>query len=163
VTAHRIAGLPSSATIGPLGARDSDGADSRKILVVLDGTESSSRAAAFAAGLACRHRATLVGLYVHTIGRLALTAEVVAAMRAVSAETVVAVRAELERQAATLSVNLVVVERDGNPYVEIVQVAQHLRVDAVVIGATPHLLQRLMGSPISRLVRQTEWPVTVVP
>jgi nucleotide-binding universal stress UspA family protein len=135
----------------------------RKILVGLDGTETSMRAAAYAAGLARRQGAKLIALYVHNLGLAAMTPESAAAVRTGNNATVEELRADIEKQAPALGIQIVLVERDGNPYNEIVRLATELRVDAVIVGASTQSGHRLIGSLAVHLVRDAKWPVTVVP
>ena len=140
---------------------DSDG--QRSILVVVDGNESSLRAAAYAVGLARRQGLRLVALYVHTIGALASTTDSIHAMRVANSEAVRALRLEMNRQAVALGVDIAVVERNGSPYLETLRLAGQLRVDAVVMASGRNFGHHYFGSPVSRLVRDAQCPVTVVP
>jgi nucleotide-binding universal stress UspA family protein len=47
--------------------------------------------------------------------------------------------------------------------VEIGKLADEVKVDAVIVGASTHAGHRLVGSVAIRLVRAGRWPVTVVP
>lgn len=51
----------------------------------------------------------------------------------------------------------------GDPYSEIVRIADEVHADAIVVGASKHAGHRLVGSLAVRLVRAGKWPVTVVP
>ena len=51
----------------------------------------------------------------------------------------------------------------GDPYAEIVRLADERKVDAVVVGASTSAGHRIVGSLAGRLVRAGKWPVTVVP
>ena len=144
------------------GEYESDGGR-RQILVAVDGTEPSLRAAAYAVGAACRQSVQLVVLYVHTVGRLVSTPDMIGAMWAGNSEAVLALRRELESLATTFAVDIVLVERHGSPYVEIVRLAGQLHVDGVIVAAGPQFGYRLKASPAVRLVRGAQWPVTVVP
>lgn len=153
----------SQAEPAPLAAPDLDSDGRRTILVAVDGYESSLRAAAYAIGLARRQGLRLVVLYVHTLGRFASTPDSINAIRAANAEAVGAVRIEMDRQGTALGVDIAVVERDGSPYVETVRLAGELRVDAVVMGGGRNFGYRYLGSPATRLVRNAQWPITVIP
>jgi nucleotide-binding universal stress UspA family protein len=65
--------------------------------------------------------------------------------------------------AALLGIDAQFVQRNGNPYREIIAVAAELRVDAVVVGASMKSGRRFVGSLAGRLVRDATWPITVVP
>ncbi len=50
----------------------------------------------------------------------------------------------------------------GDPYNGLVQAADELKADAVVVGASEQAGHRIIGSAV-RLVKAGRWPVTVVP
>jgi nucleotide-binding universal stress UspA family protein len=135
-----------------------------RILVGVDGSETSMRAGAYAAGQARRQGAQLVVVFVAPTGGMA------AGMAATAGALMQAhdqIAAELEEQiseaAQRTGVPVKFLRRRGNPYVELVRVAEHLRVDAIVVGASMQAGHRLVGSLAGRLVRDAKWPVTVVP
>jgi nucleotide-binding universal stress UspA family protein len=74
---------------------------------------------------------------------------------------------ELREQVVTQSVRLGIdaefIERTGNPYAEIVRLADEVRADAVIVGASTKAGHRFIGSLAVHLVRASRWPVTVVP
>jgi nucleotide-binding universal stress UspA family protein len=79
-------------------------------------------------------------------------------------DSVAAELRELVRvQAAHLGINATFVDREGNPFTEIVRLADELRADAVVIGASSKAGHRFVGSLAVHLVKAARWPVTVVP
>jgi nucleotide-binding universal stress UspA family protein len=135
----------------------------RQILVAVDGTEASLRAAAYAVGAAGRRGVKLVVLYVHTSGPLATTPEIINAMRVGNAQALLALRREMQHQASAFPVDIMLVERHGSPYAEIVRLAAQLHVDGVIVAAGAQFGYRLKASPAVRLVRGAQWPVTVVP
>ena len=51
----------------------------------------------------------------------------------------------------------------GDPYTELRRVADEVRADAVIVGASTKAGHRLVGSLAVRLVKAGRWPVTVVP
>ncbi|MCU1663055.1 MAG: universal stress protein UspA, partial [Pseudonocardia sp.] len=51
----------------------------------------------------------------------------------------------------------------GDPFTELARIADEVRADAVVVGASTQAGHRLIGSLAVRLVRAGRWPVTVVP
>jgi len=51
----------------------------------------------------------------------------------------------------------------GDPYTELKRVADEMRADAVVVGASAQAGHRWIGSLAVRLVKAGRWPVTVVP
>lgn len=135
-----------------------------RILVGVDGSETSLRAAAYAAGLARRQGSVLVTLFVRTIGGLVSTVPAAVGATIEMQDTMSKqLRAEIITQAPRLGISIEFVEASGNPYVEIVRVAEEMRVDAVVVGASTQAGHRLVGSLALRLVRDAKWPITVVP
>jgi nucleotide-binding universal stress UspA family protein len=135
-----------------------------RILVGVDGSDSSMRAGAYAVGLARRQGSRIIALYVAPTGGMAAG---MAATAGAVLQTHDIIASELERQVAEacqrLGVEVTFVRRRGNPYLELVRVAGELRVDAVVVGASMQSGHRLVGSLAGRLVRDAKWPVTVVP
>jgi nucleotide-binding universal stress UspA family protein len=93
-------------------------------------------------------------------GQLAATA---GAMLQTQHEVAEDLRARLTTGAAHAGIDLEFVLRRGNPYKELLAVANERRVDAVVIGASTQSGRRFVGSLAGRLVRDAAWPITVVP
>ena len=137
------------------------------ILVGIDGSTSSLRAAAYAVGLARRQRSTLVALYVRTHPSALLPLADTGGAVATVIDTQDAVERELRtmfvERLAELDIDARLVVRTGEPYSEIVDAAQELRADAVIVGRSTQALHRIAGSLSSKLVRCGRWPVTVVP
>lgn len=73
------------------------------------------------------------------------------------------IRSTIDANAQRLDVDVTFMERIGSPGAEIARVADELRVDAVVVGASTHAGHRFVGSIATYLVRIARWPVTVVP
>jgi nucleotide-binding universal stress UspA family protein len=136
----------------------------RLVLVAVDGSDTSMRAGAYAAGLTRRQNARLVVLFVRTTSALiAASPAAVSAMREASDSVAVELRESVRVQSANLGINASFVDREGNPFTEIVRLADELRVDAVVIGASSKAGHRFVGSLAVHLVKAARWPVTVVP
>jgi nucleotide-binding universal stress UspA family protein len=135
-----------------------------RILVGIDGSESSMRAGAYAAGLARRQGSRLIALYVAPTmamaGQLAATA---AAVLQTQREIAEGLQRQVTEGARLVGVEATFVLRHGNPYRELLKVAGEFRVDAVVVGASTRSGRRFIGSLAGRLVRDARWPVTVVP
>jgi nucleotide-binding universal stress UspA family protein len=135
-----------------------------RILVGLDGTDTSLRAAAYAAGMARRQGSHLIALYVAAPSPLA-------SQMAATAAALIQTQDEIGKQlreivlegAAHVGIDAEFVQRHGNPYRELIAVANELRVDAVVVGASMQSGRRFVGSLAGRLVRDATWPITVVP
>ena len=66
-------------------------------------------------------------------------------------------------RAPHLGIDAVFVDREGNPFTEIVRLADELHADAVIIGASSKAGHRFVGSLAVHLVKAAHWPVTVVP
>jgi nucleotide-binding universal stress UspA family protein len=138
------------------------------ILVGVDGSETSLRAAAYAAGLARRQRTKLVVVYVRTQPAALIsiadhvgmaTKEVLDAQDEVEAQLREAVRV----QTAHWGVDARLVVRSGDPLNVLSEVAREVRADAVIVGSSASPGHRIAGSLAVRLVRARRWPVTVVP
>ena len=143
--------------------READGG-AGLILVGVDGSETSLRAGAYAAGLARRQHARLVVLYVATSSSLTGLAPGAAGM---AAEAQVESSREIQRLivegAAYYGIHPTFEVRQGNPSTEFVRVADEMRADCVVVGASMHAGHRLIGSLGVKLVHAGKWPVVVVP
>jgi nucleotide-binding universal stress UspA family protein len=134
------------------------------LLVGVDGSDTSLRAAAYAAGMARRQQARLVILYVRPFSAVSgIEAGAVTSMQEAHDAVAAELRKNAEEQAPRLGIDVVVVERDGNPYTEIVRLAGEIQADAVIVGASTKAGHRFVGSLAVHLVRGSRWPVTVVP
>ena len=135
-----------------------------RILVAIDNSDTSLRAGAYAAGLARRQGSHVICLFVGEINPLVASMPA-AAGAAVQMNHAIAeqIRAEIRAQAPRLGLEITFLERSGDPFTEIVRIADELRVDAVIVGASTSGGHRWMGSIASRLVKIARWPVTVVP
>jgi nucleotide-binding universal stress UspA family protein len=136
----------------------------RLVVVGIDGSDTSMRAGAYAVGLTRRQNARLVCLFVRTTSPLiAASPAAVSAMREATDSVAAELRELVRVQAAHLGINATFVDREGNPFTEIVRLADELRADAVVIGASSKAGHRFVGSLAVHLVKAARWPVTVVP
>ncbi|MFD8377976.1 universal stress protein [Streptomyces sp. NPDC059679] len=142
------------------------GTDGPKVIVVgVDGSDSSWRAASYAAGLARRQRALLAVVYVQPVlaAGAALGASVAQTTEQVAEELIQEIRQAAERLRGVFEVRWEFHTFRGDPYNGLVQAADELKADAVVVGASEQAGHRFVGSVAIRLVKAGRWPVTVVP
>jgi nucleotide-binding universal stress UspA family protein len=140
----------------------------RAIVVGVDGSTSSLRAAAYAAGLARRQRCRLIAVFVRSLPAVLLP---MADTSGSAAATVAQAHDEVERElrdaiaerSPGLDIDIRLVVRTGEPFTELLEVARQVRADAVVVGRSTKILHRIAGSLAIKLVRAGRWPVTVVP
>ena len=138
------------------------------ILVGVDDSVTSLRAGAYAVGLARRQGARLVCVYVEQPSALygataGAGAAVIAEQERAFSETAADLKRRIEEGAADRGVRITFVVAAGDPYHELRRVADEVRADAVVVGASTKAGHRLVGSLAVRLVKAGRWPVTVVP
>jgi nucleotide-binding universal stress UspA family protein len=134
------------------------------IIAAVDGSDTSLRAGAYAAGLARRQGSKLAVLFVHNVGSFARSVPgAIPAMNEANRMTAAELRETIEEQAKRLGLDATFYEREGNPFNEVVALADELRADAVIVGASTQAGHRFVGSLALHLVRATRWPVTVVP
>jgi nucleotide-binding universal stress UspA family protein len=135
-----------------------------RILVGVDGTDTSLRAAAYAAGMARRQGSKLIVLFVAPTATMAAQSAITAgAMMQTQAELGQDIEQAVVVAARRVGIHADFVLRRGNPYKELLAVAAELKVDAVVVGASTKSGRRFVGSLAGRLVRDAVWPITVVP
>ena len=144
------------------------GTDGPKVILVgVDDTTTSLRAAAYAAGLARRQGAKVTVVFVAPVASLGAAtpagAELVAVQRESVRETADHLRRRVEEGSAYLGIPITFIVAEGDAYAEIRRIADEIRADAVVVGASTKAGHRLIGSLAVRLVRAGRWPVTVVP
>ena len=137
----------------------------RVVLVGVDGSETSLRAAAYGAGLARRQHSRLVAVYVTpgVSGFAGMKAASALGIKHANDQAEAEMRALADQRAADLGVEYEFMRRYGDPYREIVSVADELLADAIVVGASTAVGHRFVGSLAIHLVRAGRWPVTVVP
>jgi nucleotide-binding universal stress UspA family protein len=145
------------------------GTDGPKVILVgIDDSVTSLRAGAYAVGLARRQGARLVCVYVEQSSALygaagAAGAGALAEQERAYSETAVDLRRRVEEGAVDRGVPVTFIIAAGDPYHELRRVADEVRADAVVVGASTKAGHRLVGSLAVRLVKAGRWPVTVVP
>ncbi|CCH16542.1 universal stress protein [Micromonospora lupini] len=137
----------------------------RVVMVGVDGTRTSARAGAYAAGLARRQGAALVVVFVSSAsGITALVPGMDAsAIQRSHDELADELRQECRRGAEQLGIPVTFLCRRGDAYAELCAAADEFQADMVVVGASEQAGHRLVGSVATRLVRKGHWPVVVVP
>jgi nucleotide-binding universal stress UspA family protein len=135
------------------------------ILAGIDESVTALRAGAYAAGLARRQHARLIVVYVaptpYVVG--ATAASVIAAEQEAHEQIAAELRAQVEEATRDRGISITFREAHGDPYTEIRRIADEVRADAIVVGASMKAGHKLVGSLAIRLVRAGKWPVTVVP
>ncbi|MGW0993325.1 universal stress protein [Streptomyces sp. NPDC002520] len=142
------------------------GTDGPKVIVVgMDGSESSMRAAAYAGGLARRQNALLAVVYVQPVlaAGAALGAPVAETTDEIAEDLIAQIREATERVKGIFDVRWEFHTFRGDAYNGLVKAADELKADAVVVGASERAGHRIIGSVAVRLVKAGRWPVTVVP
>ncbi|MFI5683492.1 universal stress protein [Streptomyces sp. NPDC051636] len=142
------------------------GTDGPKVIVVgVDGSESSLRAAAYAGGLARRQHALLAVVYVQPVMTTgaALGVPVAETTDEIADDLVAQIRDAAERLKGIYDIRWEFHTFHGDPYNGLVKAADDLKADAVVVGASEQAGHRIIGSVAIRLVKAGRWPVTVVP
>ncbi|MFF3323940.1 universal stress protein [Streptomyces sp. NPDC002889] len=142
------------------------GTDGPKVVLVgVDGSDSSLRAAAYASGLARRQNALLAIVYVQPMisAGAALGAPVADTTGEIAEGLVTEIRTAAERVRGIWDVRWEFHTFRGDPYGGLVTAADELKADAVVVGASESAGHRIVGSVAVRLVKAGHWPVTVVP
>jgi nucleotide-binding universal stress UspA family protein len=142
------------------------GTDGPKVIVVgVDGSEPSLRAAAYAGGLARRQHALLAVVYVQPVmsASAALGVPVADTTDEIAQGLVAHIRDAAERLKGLYDIRWEFHTFRGDPFNGLVKAADDLKADAVVVGASEQAGHRIVGSVAIRLVKAGRWPVTVVP
>jgi nucleotide-binding universal stress UspA family protein len=141
------------------------GTDGPKVILVgVDGSDSSMRAAAYAWGLARRQRSRLVIVHAASAGGLSSTTPGGAALLQEATRQILDdIRQQVQQAAARDNVTYEIITGQGDAYTVISRTADTVRADAVVVGASTQAGHRFIGSVAVRLVKSGRWPVTVVP
>ena len=134
------------------------------ILVGVDGSRTSLRAAAYAAGLARRQHCRLLVVHVSRLSAsIGAAPGAAAAISEAAAQAANDLKQLFQERAAEIGLDLEFRVVTGDPWTELNRAATETRADAVVVGASEHAGHRIIGSLATRLVRAGKWPVTVVP
>ena len=133
----------------------------------MDDSTTSLRAASYAAGLARRQGASVTVVYVAPIASLGAGtpggAGLIATQREATQEIAEGLRRRAGEASGYLGISITFITVEGDPYTELRRIADEVRADAVVVGASAKAGHRFIGSLAVRLVRAGRWPVTVVP
>jgi len=118
-------------------------------------------------GMARRQGAKLVAVFVTPLAGLGSAGPGGAALAVAKDEAFAATAEDMRQRAeaagAEFGIRVTFLARRGEPFAEICRVADEVRADAIVVGASTKAGHRLVGSLAIRLVRAGRWPVTVVP
>jgi len=145
------------------------GTDGPKVILVgIDDSVTSMRAGAYASGLARRQGARLICVYVERLSAMpgatgGAGAGAIAGPDQALQETAASLWRRAEEEAGALGVDLTFIVAHGDPFTELRRVADQVRADAVIVGASAKAGHRWVGSLAVRLVKAGRWPVTVVP
>lgn len=146
------------------------GTDGPRVVVVgVDGSDVSMRAAAYAMGVARRHGSELIAVMVdseaYSVSALAaaVSGAPYGALYQSQSDAKRWLSDQLTADASTWSSRFNLVVRRGDPATELALVAEESRADMVVVGASTSLAHRLAGSLPQRLSRRRRWVLTVVP
>ena len=133
------------------------------IIVGVDGSRTSLRAAAYAGGLARRQRSRLLAVYISRMPAGAAAAGGAGVMSETFKQTADELKQLMFSRAAETGITAEFRSVRGDPLAELTRIAEQEHADAVVVGASEHLGHRIVGSLATRLVRAGKWPVIVVP
>jgi nucleotide-binding universal stress UspA family protein len=138
------------------------------ILAAIDGSPSSLRALAYAAGLTRRERAQLICAYVHQPSSAARMAAVLHPEGAAMvwddpASFIEEVSTHVAIECGAWGTRASFVSRVGDPFAELTALAAELHADLIVTGAPTGVLSRVLPSLPSRVARRRRWPVMIVP
>lgn len=141
------------------------GTDGPTVIVVgIDGSPTSLRAAAYATGLARRQGSRLLFAYVAPLPALpGFAAGYVGPLEEGYQQIADELRREVSDAVVARGVDARFVVRRGDAYLELTRAAEEEQADALVVGASMQAGHKLVGSLAGRLVRAGRWPVTVVP
>jgi nucleotide-binding universal stress UspA family protein len=142
------------------------GTDGPLVIVAgIDGSDTSMRAAAYAWGLGRRQGAKVVFGYIRpmSIGAPAVGAALSQLGQDIAQDLEQQIRDGVGRMPEGYGARWEFHTGEGDAYHGLVELADRLRADAVVIGASQKAGHRFLGSVAIRLVKAGRWPVTVVP
>jgi nucleotide-binding universal stress UspA family protein len=136
----------------------------RTLVVGVDGSDTSWRAAAYAVGIVRRQGGNSRLIFVYVApgpGVKALAPQVIPASVEASALTLADITERLK--GALDDVDWEIRSPTGSAFAELKRIATTVRADTVVVGASSGIAHRFVGSLAARLVKTRRWPVIVVP
>lgn len=141
------------------------GTDGPKVILVgVDGSDTSLRAAAYASGLARRQRCHLVVTYATVTRTWLWTVPGADAMQTRTLHELESeLRTEIRQLAEDAQIPVSFVVRRGHPSTCLRTIADEVKADIVVVGASSQAHRRLGGSVGGRLIRLGRWPIIIVP
>ncbi|MFT4082603.1 MAG: universal stress protein [Nocardioides sp.] len=136
----------------------------RTIVVGVDGSTSSMRAGAYAAGLARRQSSELVVVFARHIGLDAAVAPEAAIPSAMEAQDAVEAELRASLWQAPWAVEARLEVRRGHPKEVLAAVATETTAGLIVLGSSRAAAYLRPGGPLPvQLMRMRRWPVSVVP
>ncbi len=137
---------------------------SRVVLVGVDGSTTSMRAATYACGIARRERCRLIVAHVVSAGpwEWAITGAG-AVLQDLRDDLDADLKSEIRELIGDCSEPVAYVSRFGHPTYGLPAIADEVRADIVVVGASRGWRRRCGISVANRLIRLGRWPVIVVP
>ncbi len=134
------------------------GGDAGRLLVGVDGSDTSWRAMYYALGRARRENCTVIAVNVMPV----TVAEVGGGCTAL-VDAGNEMGSEVESLAREYQVHARFVSVVGDPAGVLLRLATEYHADGIVVGASKTLVHKIFGSIASRAVRHSPCPVTVVP
>jgi nucleotide-binding universal stress UspA family protein len=143
------------------------GCDGPQTLVVgVDGSDTGWRAFHYALGQARRQGARVVAVFADNLQAATFAGTGALALPLVESsadEYREELRGAVEGLGAEHGVAVRFVVAVADPVLALTRVAEEVRADAILVGASTRAAHRLFGSVAVRAVRSGRWPVTVVP
>jgi nucleotide-binding universal stress UspA family protein len=134
------------------------------VLVAVNGSRTSLRAADYALGAARRAGTAVVGVFVRESNAVAISAPAAWVYAEHTQDQLVEeMRDYITQRARELGLEYGFVELSGSPARQIRQLADELLASAVVVGASERFAHRFYGSLAVRLARAAHQPVIIVP
>ena len=143
------------------------GCDGPMTLVVgVDGSDTGWRAFHYALGQARRQGARVVAVFAESFPAASFAGAGALALPIAedsADELREELRTDIEKLGREHGVEVRFVVATADPVLALTQVAEEVRADAILVGASTHAAHKLFGSVAVRAVRSGRWPVTVVP